>query len=222
VQTRSWIPLSVEESDGNLVTPFQGFVHRSVEIGRIVRGILLKGAPLDSLVGEIGAIAAFCPPATTYPTGAHAAVVEVDPKTAEIRILHYAAVEDFGTLMNPLIVDGQVIGGVAHGIGNTFLERVVYTDDGQILTGTLMDYLMPTAADVPRVDLDHLGTPSPLNPLGAKGAGQGGLIPVAAVLTAAVEDALRPFGVKLTRVPFTPSDLAEAIETGRPAGGSRA
>jgi len=127
------------------------------------------------------------------------------------------SLEDFGTLMNPLIVDGQVIGGVAHGIGNTFLERVVYADDGQILTGTLMDYLMPTAADVPRIDVDHLGTPSPLNPLGAKGAGQGGLIPVAAVLTAAVEDALRPFGVKLTHVPFTPSDLVEAIETGSAA-----
>jgi carbon-monoxide dehydrogenase large subunit len=197
----------------------KGAPARGVTLAEIARRSLGEaGVPLRLASGPgLGAISAFCPPATTYPTGAHAAVVEVDPKTAEIRILKYAAVQDFGTLMNPLIVDGQVIGGVAHGIGNTFFERVVYADDGQILTGTLMDYLMPTAADVPRIDVDYLGTPSPLNPLGAKGAGQGGLIPVAAVLTAAVEDALRPFGVKLTHVPFTPSDLVEAIEAGTAA-----
>jgi CO/xanthine dehydrogenase Mo-binding subunit len=192
----------------------RGAPDRGVGLGDIARRSLGDaGAPLKLPTGPgLGAITSFCPPATTYPTGAHAAVVEVDPQTAETRILKYAAVEDFGTLMNPLIVDGQVIGGVAHGIGNAFLERVVYGDDGQILTATMMDYLMPTAGDVPRVDLDHLGTPSPLNPLGAKGAGQGGLIPVAAVLAAAVEDALRPFGVKVDHVPFSPSELAAALD----------
>jgi CO/xanthine dehydrogenase Mo-binding subunit len=96
-------------------------------------------------------------------------------------------------------------------VGNSFLERVVYGSDGQILTATFMDYLMPTALDVPAVDVEHLGTPSPLNPLGAKGAGQGGTIPVPAVLVAAVEDALRPFGVRLSRAPISQSDLRAAV-----------
>jgi len=204
----------------------RGATDRGVTLGQIAhRSLGEAGIPLRLASGPgLGAISSFCPPATTYPTGAHAALVEVDPRTAEVTILKYAAVEDFGTLMNPLIVDGQVIGGVAHGIGNAFLERVVYTEDGQILTGTMMDYLMPTATDVPHIELDHLGTPTPLNPLGAKGAGQGGVIPVAAVLCAAVEDAVRPFGVRLTRVPFSPSDLAEALDAASAGtgGGPRA
>jgi carbon-monoxide dehydrogenase large subunit len=192
----------------------RGMPDRYLTLGEIARRSLGEaGIPLRLPTGPgLDATAAFCPPATTYPTGAHAAVVEVDPGTLEVTIVQYAAVEDFGTLMNPLIVDGQVIGGVAHGIGNAFLERVVYDEDGQNLTGTLMDYLMPTTMDVPRIDVHHLGTPSPLNPLGAKGAGQGGVIPVAAVLAAAVEDALRPLGVRVTRVPVSPGDLARAID----------
>jgi carbon-monoxide dehydrogenase large subunit len=108
-------------------------------------------------------------------------------------------------------VDGQVIGGVALGIGNTFFEKVVYDDEGQILTGTFMDYLMATSMDVPRVDLDYIATPSPLNPLGMKGAGQGGTIPVPAVLSAAIEDALSPFNVRLNHVPLSESDLFTAL-----------
>jgi len=131
-------------------------------------------------------------------------------ETGQVRILRYAAVEDFGALFNPLVVDGQVAGGIAHGIGNTFLERVVHDAEGQVLTATMMDYLMPTAPDVPTIDIDHLGTPSPLNPLGAKGAGQGGTIPVPAALIAAVEDALRPLGVRLRRAPVSQSELLAA------------
>jgi CO/xanthine dehydrogenase Mo-binding subunit len=154
----------------------------------------------------------FSPATNVFPTGSHAAVVEVDIRTGKVEILRYAAVEDFGNVINPLIVDGQVIGGIAHGIGNTFLERVKYDDTGQILTGTFADYLMPTTLDVPKIDLGYLATPCPLNPLGMKGAGQGGTIPVAAVLSAAVEDALDPFGVRLTHVPFSESDLLELIQ----------
>ena len=124
-------------------------------------------------------------------------------------------VEDFGTLMNPLIVDGQVIGGVAHGIGNTLFERVRYDEHGRMLTASLVDYLMPTAMEVPMVEVHYLPTPSPLNPLGAKGAGQGGVIPVPAAITTAVEDTLRPFGVRLAHVPFSPGDLVAAIEAAR-------
>jgi carbon-monoxide dehydrogenase large subunit len=155
----------------------------------------------------------FSPSTNVYPTGSHAAVVEVDVRTGKVKILKYAAVEDFGNVINPLIVDGQVIGGVAHGIGNTFLERVKHDDAGQILTGTFADYLMPTTLDVPKVDLDYVATPCPLNPLGMKGAGQGGTIPVAAVLSAAVENALEPFNVRLAHVPFSESDLLELIQS---------
>jgi len=215
----------LEASEDDLVldqgrVAVKGAPGRAVTLAEIARRALGEpGSPLRLESGPgLGAISSFCPPATTYPTGAHAAAVQVDPDTGEIKIIQYAAVEDFGTLMNPLIVEGQVIGGVAHGIGNAFLERVVYDEGGQILTTTFTDYLMPMASDVPRIDWDHLGTPTPLNPLGAKGAGQGGAIPVAAVLTAAVEDALRPFGLRLSRVPFRPSDLRAAIEAAAGAG----
>jgi carbon-monoxide dehydrogenase large subunit len=154
----------------------------------------------------------FSPPTNVFPTGSHAAVVEVDVLTGKVEILKYAAVEDFGNVINPLIVDGQVIGGIAHGIGNTFFERVKYDEAGQILTGTFADYLMVTTLDMPRVDLAYLPTPCPLNPLGMKGAGQGGTIPVQAVLSAAVENALEPFNVHLTSVPFTESDLLGMIQ----------
>lgn len=154
----------------------------------------------------------FSPATNVFPTGSHAAVVEVDATTGKVQILKYAAVEDFGNVINPLIVDGQVIGGVAHGIGNTFFERVKYDEAGQILTGTFADYLMTTTLDMPKIDLGYVATPCPLNPLGMKGAGQGGTIPVAAVLSAAVEDALEPFNVRLTSVPFTESDLLAMIQ----------
>jgi CO/xanthine dehydrogenase Mo-binding subunit len=154
----------------------------------------------------------FSPSTNVFPTGSHAAVVEVDVRTGKVEILKYAAAEDFGNVINPLIVDGQVIGGIAHGIGNTFFERVKYDESGQILTGTFADYLMTTTLDMPRIDLAYLATPCPLNPLGMKGAGQGGTIPVQAVLSAAVENALEPFGVRLTSVPFTESDLLGMIQ----------
>lgn len=173
-----------------------------------------SGRPLS--LREFGpgmsARSSFSPSTNVFPTGSHAAVVEVDIRTGKVKILKYAAVEDFGNVINPLIVDGQVLGGVAHGIGNTFLERVKYDDTGQILTGTLADYLMPTTMDVPNIELGYVATPCPLNPLGMKGAGQGGTIPVAAVLTAAVENALDPFGVRLNRTPFSESELLALIQ----------
>lgn len=183
---------------------------RRVGLDQIVKTSLGEsGTPLSLPVFGPGmsTTASFSPPTNTFATGCHVALVEVNPATCKVEILRYIAVEDFGNLANPLIVDGQVIGGVSLGIGNTFFERVVYDDEGQILTGTFMDYLMATSMDVPRVEIDHLATPSPLNPLGMKGAGQGGTIPVPAVISAAVENALEPFGIRLTSVPFSESDL---------------
>jgi carbon-monoxide dehydrogenase large subunit len=153
----------------------------------------------------------FSPGQSTYASGSHAAVVEVDPATGEVRVLRYVVVHDSGRLINPLVVAGQVQGGVAHGIGNALLERMVYDERGQLLTSTLMDYLLPSAPSVPGIEQIHLETPSPLNPLGVKGAGEGGTIPVPAVIAAAVEDALAPLGVSISDVPLSEARLWELI-----------
>jgi aerobic carbon-monoxide dehydrogenase large subunit len=140
---------------------------------------------------------------STYSSGAHAAIVEVDAETGTIRILKYVAVDDCGTMINPMVVEGQVHGGIAHGIGNALLEEVVYDDAGRLATGTLMDYALPRAADVPGLEVHHVVTPSPLNPLGVKGAGEGGTLPAPAAIANAVADALRPLGVEITETPLT-------------------
>ena len=140
---------------------------------------------------------------STYSNGAHAAVVEVDPETGTVRILKYVAVDDCGTMINPMVVEGQIHGGIAHGISNALLEEIVYDGAGQLVTGTLMDYALPRASDVPRLEVHHVVTPSPLNPLGIKGAGEGGTLPAPAALANAVADALRPLGVEVTEMPLT-------------------
>jgi carbon-monoxide dehydrogenase large subunit len=141
---------------------------------------------------------------STYSSGAHAAVVEVDPETGAVHLLRYVAVDDCGVMINPMIVEGQVHGGIAHGIGNALLEEIVYDVSGQMVTGTLMDYALPRASDVPSLAVLHVVTPSPLNPLGVKGAGEGGTLPAPAAIANAVADALRPRGgVNLREMPLT-------------------
>jgi len=142
-------------------------------------------------------------PQSTYSNGAHAAIVEVEPETGAVRILKYVAVDDCGTMINPLVVEGQIHGGIAHGIGNALIEEIVYDASGQLVTSTLMDYALPRAADVPPLEVHHLETPSPLNPLGVKGAGEGGTLPAPAAIANAVADALRPLGVAVTEMPLT-------------------
>jgi aerobic carbon-monoxide dehydrogenase large subunit len=153
---------------------------------------------------------------STYSSGAHAAVVEVDVDTGAVRILRYVAVDDCGVVINPLVVEGQVQGGVAHGVGNALFEEVVYDAAGQLLTGTLMDYALPRATDVPPLAVHHVVTPSPLNPLGVKGAGEGGTLPAAAAIANAVADALRPLGVPVTEMPLTRERLWRALRRAAP------
>jgi carbon-monoxide dehydrogenase large subunit len=141
----------------------------------------------------------------------HAAIVETDPVTAEIRILRYCVVHDCGVMVNPMIVEGQVHGGVAQGVGGALYERMVYDESGQLLNASFMDFLMPYVTEVPRgIDIDHLETPSPLNPLGIKGAGEAGVIPGSAVLAAAIEDAE---GIRITAMPISPSELFQLRTT---------
>ncbi|GAA2579087.1 aerobic carbon-monoxide dehydrogenase large subunit [Actinomadura fulvescens] len=146
----------------------------------------------------------YSPVRSTFAAGMHAAVVEIDPDTAEIRVLRYAVVHDCGRLINPKIVEGQIHGGVAQGIGGALYERMVYDESGQLLNASFMDFLMPYATEIPHVETDHLETPSPLNPLGIKGAGEAGVIPVTAVIASAIEDAT---AVPIDRMPLSPSEL---------------
>ncbi|CAA9317105.1 MAG: Carbon monoxide dehydrogenase large chain parolog without usual motifs [uncultured Nocardioidaceae bacterium] len=149
----------------------------------------------------------YSPERSTFASGMHAVVVETDPETAEIRILKYAVVHDCGTIVNPMIVEGQIHGGVAQGVGGALYERMAYDDNGQLLNASFMDFLMPYATEVPeRIDIDHLETPSPLNPLGIKGAGEAGVIPSAAVFASAIEDAE---GIPVRAMPISPSELFE-------------
>jgi carbon-monoxide dehydrogenase large subunit len=147
----------------------------------------------------------YSPQRSTFASGMHAVVVETDPLTAEITILKYAVVHDCGRLINPMIVEGQIHGGVAQGVGGALLERMAYDENGQLLNASFMDFLMPYVTEVPEhIDIDHLETPSPLNPLGIKGAGEAGVIPSAAVFASAISDAE---GFAITAMPISPSEL---------------
>ena len=149
--------------------------------------------------------------ALAYANACHVAEVEVDIETGGVRILRYCAIQDSGTLINPTIVDGQVQGGIAHGIGNALLEWMGYDAGGQPMTTTFAEYLLPGTTEVPRMHTLYQQTPSPLNPLGAKGAGEVGTIPAAAAVLAAVEDALAPFGVRVAQTPLPPAKIVELI-----------
>lgn len=153
---------------------------------------------------EAAATEAFPTPRPPYAFGCHVAEVEVDRETGLVTVVHYSVAHDCGTVLNPMIVDGQIDGGVAHGLSNALLERVVYAEDGQPLTTTFMDFRIPTAMEMPPLSKVHTVTPAPDNPLGAKGAGEGGTIPAMAAVAAAVEDALSHLGVVVDRYPLTP------------------
>jgi carbon-monoxide dehydrogenase large subunit len=153
----------------------------------------------------------FAPPRGTFPNGVHAAIIEVDIDTGMLKILKYVVVHDCGRVINPMILEGQIRGGVAQGIGGAFYERLVYDENGQLLTQTFMDYLLPTAMEVPPIEIAHLETPSPLNPLGVKGAGEAGVIPVIALFAQAIEDAVSDVGIRITEMPLSPNRLRELL-----------
>ncbi|MFQ1003724.1 aerobic carbon-monoxide dehydrogenase large subunit [Modestobacter sp. SSW1-42] len=152
----------------------------------------------------------YSPLRSTFAAGAHAAVVEIDPATWEIDVVQYAVVHDCGNVVNPMIVEGQVHGGVAQGVGGALYERMAYDRDGQLQNASFMDFLMPYASEVPAVDIDHQETPSPLNPLGIKGAGEAGVIPGSAAIASAVEDAV---GRRIAAMPISPTELYDLMRS---------
>jgi CO/xanthine dehydrogenase Mo-binding subunit len=152
-------------------------------------------------------------PKMTYPYGTHVAVVEVDAETGAVSILKYVITYDVGRAINPLIVNGQLVGALAQGLGGALLEELVYDEQGQPLTTTLMDYLMPTAMEMPASTIARIleETPTPLNPLGAKGVGEGGSSGCGAAIANAVADALAPLGVAITALPLAPHRLSALV-----------
>jgi carbon-monoxide dehydrogenase large subunit len=155
------------------------------------------------------------PQTVTWSSAAHAAIVEVDRETGHVTIDKYAIAHDCGVVVNPLLVEGQIAGGTAQGIGGVLLEELAYDAEGQLLTGSLMDYVVPTASDVPDMQMIHQHSPSPLNPLGVKGVGEGGAVAPPAAIANAICDALSPFGVEFNSTPIKPEQIVQALRAAR-------
>jgi carbon-monoxide dehydrogenase large subunit len=154
-----------------------------------------------------------------FPFGAHAAIVEVDAETGKVDLLRYVCVDDCGPAINPLLIDGQVHGGVVHGIAQALYEQIVYDENGQLVTGSFVDYALPTAAELPSFETDRTETPSPVNSMGVKGVGEAGTIAASPTIVNAVVDALRPIGVDYIDMPLTPLRVWQAIQAAQGSGG---
>jgi aerobic carbon-monoxide dehydrogenase large subunit len=194
-----------------------GIPEKFIRLGELAqRANPMRGAVKPGTEPGLESTQYFGPPSSSTANGVHAAIVEVDPETFDLKILRYAVVHDCGTVINPMILEGQIHGGVAQGIGNAFYEKLAFDDQGQLLNASLADYLLPTALEVPRMVLDHTVTPSPLNPLGIKGAGEAGAIPVGPVIAQAIENALELTGkpIELLEIPLSPSRLFELMRDG--------
>jgi carbon-monoxide dehydrogenase large subunit len=162
----------------------------------------------------------FVPPTVTFGSGTHVVGLEVDPETGFVKLLNYVTVDDCGRMLNPMVVEGQIHGGVAHGVGNALFEEATYDDQGQLLTGTYMDYLLPTSAEVPPITVGHQEFLSDRNPFGIKGCGEGGAVSPPAAIANAIVDALRPLEVNITRVPLHPEELLNLIHEAKERGPS--
>jgi carbon-monoxide dehydrogenase large subunit len=196
----------------------RGVPGSAVPLARVIQASIPTFAKPGVTTPDFESTAYHHVPTVTYASAVHVAQVEVDVATGHVRLLTYLVAHDCGTVINPLIVEGQVHGGVAQGVGGALYEDMVYDDQGQLLTASFMDYLVPTAMELPPIDTVHLEYPSPRNPLGAKGLGEGGAISPPAAIANAVEDALAPFGVRITKTPVTPAMVLALLE-GRAAGG---
>ena len=209
----------LELADGHVQV--RGSPELRVAVPAVARAAYLEAHLLPE--GEAGVIegsASFDPPGT-FSNACHGAVVEIDPDTGEVRVDRYVVVEDCGVVVNPMIVDGQVRGGVAQGIAAALYEQLVYDDGGQLLTSTFMDYLMPTASEIPPIEIHHLETPCEYTETGAKGMGEGGTMGAPAAVACAVADAVARLGIEIDSIPIAPAALAAAIKSARAEVGER-
>lgn len=208
--------LEVSEGDLELVNGevrVKGVPQSAISLGELAQEANpLRGAVKPGTEPGLEATNYFGPERGATASGVHAMIIEVDPDTMLIDIQKYVVVHDCGNVINPLILDGQIHGGVAQGIGNAFYEQLVFDDNGQLLNASFMDFLLPTALDVPSIDVGHEVTPSPLNPMGTKGAGEAGAIPVGALFAQALEDALVDKKIEILNIPLSPSILWEIVQ----------
>jgi carbon-monoxide dehydrogenase large subunit len=185
----------------------RGAPGRAIPIAQLADALHLGHDLPDDVEPGLEAHAVYDPPAFTMANAVHVVAVEVLPATGQVEIRRYAVVNDCGVMLNPTIVEGQIHGGIAQGLGGALLEELVYDEGGQLVTTSLMDYLMPTAMEVPNVAIEHMQTPSPFTPGGMKGMGEGGCIGALAALANAVADALAPTGARITALPLRPDTV---------------
>jgi carbon-monoxide dehydrogenase large subunit len=200
----------LEFADGTFTV--KGSPDKTATLASVAFGAWAAHALPDGMEHGLEATAVDAPPNFSWPGGAHAAVVEVDPETGDTRLVRYVAVDDVGTVVNPMIVDGQVHGGITQGISAALYEEGAYDEDGNLLTANLLTYLVPSAAELPSFELERTESPSPTNPLGVKGVGETGTIAAAPAVINAVLDALSHLGVKDVQMPATPERVWRAIE----------
>ena len=214
--------LDVYEGDLELVNgkvQLKDLPQKNIALGELAaKANPLRGAVKPNTEPGLEATRYFGPQSGVTSSGAHAMIVEVDPETMKIRILKYVVVHDCGKVINPMILEGQVHGGVAQGIGNSFYEKLAYDENAQLLSGSFMDYLLPTAVEVPRIQVGHVETPSPWNPLGVKGAGEAGAIPVGALFAQALEDAIGDSRLEILEIPISPNRLWELVQEAKERG----
>ena len=207
--------LEVAQEDLELVdghVRVKGMPETQVSLGELaVEANPMRGAVKPGMEPGLEATEYFGPERGATASGVHAMVLKVDPETFLLEIERYVVVHDCGTVINPLILDGQIQGGVAQGIGNAFFEQLHFDENGALRNASLMDYLLPTATDVPNIVSDHVETPSPLNPLGVKGAGEAGAIPVGALFAQALDNAYRDIGLEVREIPLSPNRLFELV-----------
>jgi carbon-monoxide dehydrogenase large subunit len=208
--------LEAAEEDLELVdgaVRVKGVPNRAIPLGELAqRANPMRGAVRPGTQPGLEATDYFGPERGATASGVHAMILEVDRDTLQVKIHKYVVVHDCGRVINPLILEGQIQGGVAQGLGNAFYEQLFFDENGQLLNASFMDYLLPTALEVPRVIMGHYETPSPLNPMGVKGAGEAGAIPVGPLFAQAVEDALSDTGVEILEIPLSPNRLWELLE----------
>ena len=200
----------VEIEDGRAFV--RGAPTSAVDLGRVVQASIPTFAKPGVVTPDFEASSYHHVPTVTYASAVHVAQVEVDPGTGYVKLIKYVVAHDCGKVINPVIVEGQVHGGVAQGVGGALFEEMAYDAEGQLLTGTLMDYLVPTSMDLPAIDTVHLEFPSPRNPLQMKGVGEGGAISPPAAIANAIDDALAPFKVRITDTPASPSRVLALID----------
>jgi aerobic carbon-monoxide dehydrogenase large subunit len=212
-------PADLVIDDGRITV--RGAPARAINLGELARmvedqpDLIERESPNPANGAPIEGLAAwrdFSPPGAAYSSGTHLAVVEVDLETGEVQVLKYVAVDDCGRILNHYLVESQVHGGLAQGIGQALYEEVLYDQDGQLLSGTLMDYALPNARMLPEFVTDFIETPSPYNPLGAKGAGESGCIGGPPAIVNAVLDALSPLGIKTIDMPLRPEKIWALIQ----------